>query len=183
MDSRVERPGVGGTCVRSAPAGSCVGPATSRRGAAACRQEHCEHWCDFHGPLHGRAIDLPGQASRRTSSGATKPVQVRQAGNTPDSTCWALVTRCGSRSTRSPCCLQRTSPRRQPAGRHHPRLDDAGDGRWEFREQQKNDPDLAPIPEIVTTASERAVDANAFLPKPIDREALLRVVKQHTRRA
>jgi CheY-like chemotaxis protein len=54
---------------------------------------------------------------------------------------------------------------------------------WEFREHQKNDPDFAPIPVIVTTASERSVDANALLRKPIDRDALLRLLEQHTRRA
>ena len=54
---------------------------------------------------------------------------------------------------------------------------------WEFREYQKNDPDLAPIPVIVTTASEKAVDATALLRKPIDRDALLRALEQHARRA
>jgi CheY-like chemotaxis protein len=54
---------------------------------------------------------------------------------------------------------------------------------WEFREHQRNDPDFALIPVIVTSASDRAVDANALLPKPIDRETLLRVVEQQTRRA
>lgn len=54
---------------------------------------------------------------------------------------------------------------------------------WEFREHQKNDPEFALIPVIVTTASEKAIDADALLRKPIDRDALLRVVEQHTRRA
>jgi CheY-like chemotaxis protein len=53
---------------------------------------------------------------------------------------------------------------------------------WEFRERQKQDPNLALIPVIVTTASEKAIDANALLRKPIDRDALLRAVEQHTRR-
>ncbi len=54
---------------------------------------------------------------------------------------------------------------------------------WEFREHQKNDPDLAAIPVIATTASERWVDAQALLPKPIDRDALLRMLERHTRRS
>jgi CheY-like chemotaxis protein len=54
---------------------------------------------------------------------------------------------------------------------------------WEFREHQKNDPELAPIPVIVTSASETSVDANALLRKPIDRDALLRALEQHTSRA
>jgi CheY-like chemotaxis protein len=53
---------------------------------------------------------------------------------------------------------------------------------WEFREHQKSDPALAPIPVIVTTASERSVDATVFLSKPIDRDALLRALEQHARR-
>jgi CheY-like chemotaxis protein len=53
---------------------------------------------------------------------------------------------------------------------------------WEFREVQKGDPQLARIPVIVTTAGERAVDANVLLRKPIDREALLRAIEQYTRR-
>ena len=35
---------------------------------------------------------------------------------------------------------------------------------------------------IVTTASERSVDATVFLSKPIDRDALLRALEQHARR-
>lgn len=54
---------------------------------------------------------------------------------------------------------------------------------WEFREHQKKDPDLARIPVIVTSASETSVDANALLRKPIDRDALLRALEQHTSRA
>jgi len=54
---------------------------------------------------------------------------------------------------------------------------------WEFREVQKRDPALARIPVIVTTATDHAIDANALLRKPIDRDALLRVVEQHTRHA
>jgi CheY-like chemotaxis protein len=54
---------------------------------------------------------------------------------------------------------------------------------WEFREHQKNDPDFAAIPVIVTTASERSVDAQALLRKPVDREALLRTLQQHARRS
>ncbi|MCA1825843.1 MAG: response regulator [Myxococcales bacterium] len=54
---------------------------------------------------------------------------------------------------------------------------------WEFRERQKKDPDFAPIPVIVTTASERSVDADALLRKPIDRDALLRALAEHARRA
>ena len=53
---------------------------------------------------------------------------------------------------------------------------------WEFREHQKSDPNLAAIPVIVTTASERSVDATVFLSKPIDRDALLRALEQHARR-
>jgi CheY-like chemotaxis protein len=54
---------------------------------------------------------------------------------------------------------------------------------WEFREHQKNDPDLAQIPVIVTTASERTIDANALLRKPIDSGTLLRTLEEHTRRS
>jgi CheY-like chemotaxis protein len=54
---------------------------------------------------------------------------------------------------------------------------------WEFREHQKSDPDLAPIPVIVTTAGDRTLDANALLRKPVDSDALLRALEQHARRA
>ena len=54
---------------------------------------------------------------------------------------------------------------------------------WEFRERQKSDPDLAHIPVIVTTASEKSIDAAALLRKPVDRDALLRALEKHARRA
>jgi CheY-like chemotaxis protein len=54
---------------------------------------------------------------------------------------------------------------------------------WEFREHQKSDPRFAGIPVIVTTASERTVEAQAFLRKPIDREVLLRTLAEHVRRS
>jgi CheY-like chemotaxis protein len=54
---------------------------------------------------------------------------------------------------------------------------------WEFREHQKNNPEFATIPVIVTTASDKWVDAHALLQKPIDRDALLRTLEQHARRS
>jgi len=54
---------------------------------------------------------------------------------------------------------------------------------WEFREHQKNDPDFAAIPVIVTTASDRSLDADALLRKPIDHVVLLRTLEQHTQRS
>jgi CheY-like chemotaxis protein len=53
---------------------------------------------------------------------------------------------------------------------------------WEFREHQRSDPDLASIPVIVTTASERSIDAHAFLRKPVDQDALLQALERHARR-
>jgi CheY-like chemotaxis protein len=53
---------------------------------------------------------------------------------------------------------------------------------WEFRERQKGDPALAPIPVIVTTAADADVDADVCLRKPIDADTLLRALEQHARR-
>ena len=56
---------------------------------------------------------------------------------------------------------------------------------WEFRRQQKADPDLAHVPVIVLSALDQAraeaVDAAAFLKKPLDFDRLLRLVRQHCR--
>ena len=56
---------------------------------------------------------------------------------------------------------------------------------WEFRRQQKADPELAPVPVIVLSALDPAraatVDAAAFLKKPLDFDRLLALVRQHCR--
>jgi CheY-like chemotaxis protein len=56
---------------------------------------------------------------------------------------------------------------------------------WEFRRQQKADPDLAPVPVIVLSALDQSraatVDAAAFLKKPLDFDRLLELVRQHCR--
>lgn len=56
---------------------------------------------------------------------------------------------------------------------------------WEFRRQQKADPELAPVPVIVLSALDptRAapVDAEAFLKKPLDFDRLLELVRDHCR--
>jgi CheY-like chemotaxis protein len=56
---------------------------------------------------------------------------------------------------------------------------------WEFRRQQKADPDLAPVPVIVLSALDQvrasAVDAAAFLKKPLDFDRLLELVREHCR--
>ena len=55
---------------------------------------------------------------------------------------------------------------------------------WEFRRQQKADPDLAPVPVIVLSAldpARAAVDATAFLKKPLDFDRLLELVRTHCR--
>ena len=56
---------------------------------------------------------------------------------------------------------------------------------WEFRRQQKADPELAPVPVIVLSALDQAraatVDAEAFLKKPLDFDRLLELVRDHCR--
>src|SRR3954471_6819138 len=56
---------------------------------------------------------------------------------------------------------------------------------WEFRRQQKADPDLARVPVIVLSALDAgraaAVDATAFLKKPLDFDRLLELVRLHCR--
>jgi CheY-like chemotaxis protein len=56
---------------------------------------------------------------------------------------------------------------------------------WEFRRQQKADPDIAPVPVIVLSALDQArasaVDAAAFLKKPLDFDRLLELVREHCR--
>ena len=56
---------------------------------------------------------------------------------------------------------------------------------WEFRRQQKADPELAPVPVIVLSALDppraATVDADAFLKKPLDFERLLELVRDHCR--
>ena len=51
---------------------------------------------------------------------------------------------------------------------------------WEFRIQQRDDPDLAAIPTVVVSAAGmdaiRAVRADAVLPKPIDVDRLLEIL-------
>src|SRR5258706_9459662 len=48
---------------------------------------------------------------------------------------------------------------------------------WEFRRQQKADPELAPVPVIILSALDQTraspVDAEAFLKKPLDFNRLL----------
>jgi CheY-like chemotaxis protein len=56
---------------------------------------------------------------------------------------------------------------------------------WEFRRQQKADPELAPVPVIVLSALDQGraapVDADAFLKKPLDFDRLLGLVRDHCR--
>jgi CheY-like chemotaxis protein len=56
---------------------------------------------------------------------------------------------------------------------------------WEFRRQQKADPELAPVPVIVLSALDQAraapVDAEAFMKKPLDFDRLLELVRDHCR--
>lgn len=51
---------------------------------------------------------------------------------------------------------------------------------WEFRQRQKQDPELAKIPVLVVTAigTSAGIDAVQILHKPIDVDALLRTVSQ-----
>ena len=53
---------------------------------------------------------------------------------------------------------------------------------WEFRRQQMADPALAPVPVIVLSAldpARAAVDATAFMKKPLDFDRLLELVRAH----
>ena len=56
---------------------------------------------------------------------------------------------------------------------------------WEFRRQQQADPDMARVPVIVLSALDpartAAVDAKAFLKKPLDFDRLLQLVREHCR--
>ncbi len=51
---------------------------------------------------------------------------------------------------------------------------------WEFRQRQKQDPELAQIPVLVVTAigTTAGIDAVRIIHKPIDVDALLRTVSQ-----
>lgn len=51
---------------------------------------------------------------------------------------------------------------------------------WEFRQRQKQDPELANIPVLVVTAigTTAGIDAAHIIHKPIDVDALLRTVSQ-----
>jgi CheY-like chemotaxis protein len=52
---------------------------------------------------------------------------------------------------------------------------------WQFRDQQKSDPDLADIPVVVISAvipdHVPPIDANAYVRKPLDLDSLLETVK------
>jgi CheY-like chemotaxis protein len=52
---------------------------------------------------------------------------------------------------------------------------------WEFRTRQKEDPELAKVPVLVVTAigATAGIDAIGVMHKPIDVDALLRVVARH----
>lgn len=52
---------------------------------------------------------------------------------------------------------------------------------WEFRAAQKCDPELSEIPVVVLSAisREEGVDAQGFLAKPFDLEALLSAVRRY----
>jgi CheY-like chemotaxis protein len=54
---------------------------------------------------------------------------------------------------------------------------------WEFRRQQRADPELAPVPVIVLSALDQGrasgLDANAFLKKPLDFDRLLALVRTY----
>jgi CheY-like chemotaxis protein len=56
---------------------------------------------------------------------------------------------------------------------------------WEFRRQQKADPEIAPVPVIVLSALDEGraapVDADAFLKKPLDFDRLLDLVRDRCR--
>jgi CheY-like chemotaxis protein len=56
---------------------------------------------------------------------------------------------------------------------------------WEFRRQQQADPQLAPVPVIVLSALDQArasaLDADAFLKKPLDFDRLLTLVRGYCR--
>ena len=56
---------------------------------------------------------------------------------------------------------------------------------WEFRRQQKADPQIAPVPVIVLSALDQRraapVEAEAFLNKPLDFDRLLELVRDHCR--
>jgi CheY-like chemotaxis protein len=56
---------------------------------------------------------------------------------------------------------------------------------WEFRRQQKADPELAPVPVIILSALDQTraspVDAEVFLKKPLDFSRLLELVRDHCR--
>jgi CheY-like chemotaxis protein len=56
---------------------------------------------------------------------------------------------------------------------------------WQFRDQQRQDPALAPIPVVVVSAhgaldeKAAALDAAAYLRKPIELDQLLNTVQRH----
>ena len=48
---------------------------------------------------------------------------------------------------------------------------------WEFRSEQLRDPRIAAVPVVVTSGADpRAIDADAFVPKPYDTSELCRVL-------
>ncbi|HSN92342.1 MAG TPA: response regulator [Anaeromyxobacteraceae bacterium] len=55
---------------------------------------------------------------------------------------------------------------------------------WEFRAEQKRDPELAGIPVVVLTALEPrvAIDAEGFIRKPFEVDELLAQVRRHAGR-
>ena len=73
---------------------------------------------------------------------------------------------------------------------HHPQivlldLMMPGMSGWEFRKRQQSDPDLSTIPVVVLSALGRdgAIEANGYLQKPFDLDALLDAVRQHAAHA
>jgi len=52
---------------------------------------------------------------------------------------------------------------------------------WQFREEQRKDPDLADIPVVVVSAlgAQAHIDANEVITKPIDAERLLATVRHY----
>jgi len=49
---------------------------------------------------------------------------------------------------------------------------------WQFREEQAQDPELAPVPVVVMSAYASDIDAAACLPKPFPIEDMLEVVRR-----
>ncbi|MGC4000520.1 MAG: response regulator [Anaeromyxobacter sp.] len=53
---------------------------------------------------------------------------------------------------------------------------------WEFREAQRQDPELAKIPVVVLSAlaRDKGIDASGYIEKPFDLDDLLTAVRRHT---